>query len=642
MNKKLYLSLCLVLPLCGLAQQKNQSLEAVVVTANKFEQKASETGKVITILTEKDLSRSSGKTLAELLNEQPGITINGFSESPGTNQTVYLRGADPKYTLIMIDGIPVNDVSYNDYKFDLNFLPLSAIERIEIMRGGYATLYGSGTAAGVINIITRKGGSHPFNLRAAISGGSYGTFSEQLGIEGHKGIIDYNVQLQQYDSRGFSSALDSTGHAGFDRDGFHRQSVFANIGIHPNTRWTFRPFIQLAHEKGDLDADAFKDDRNYDYTSTLGQAGLDIRYQFSGGDFQLKYNYNPIWRHYRNDSSDTPDYLRSDYKSDVHQVDAYAHFTASPRVSFLIGNSIRIEQTDQQSDGVSGGYPYSDKLSRDSARTNIMNTYGSFYLHTPRGFSLEASGRLNQHERDGFHPLFSLNPSWLIHNKWKIFANWSSSYVSPSLYQLYSAVYGNRELEPETGLNYEAGLETFLASQKLRLRATAFLRDLDDVIAFQNLHYVNYDQQKNWGGEIELDYAVTEHLQAKAFYAYEKGRVTTLNSTSGKDSSYNNLFKRPQNAAGLSLQYQATPALFLGLHTKYTGLRKDLTFLNYPPEVKDLKGYFICSLYIQYVWKDRYKGYIDLQNLTGSDYVETTGFATKGFNFQAGIQWSLF
>jgi vitamin B12 transporter len=494
----------------------------------------------------------------------------------------------------------------------------------------------------VINIITRKGGSHPFNVRAALSAGSYGTYNEQLGIEGHKGILDYNVQLEQYDSRGFSSALDTTGQAGFDRDGFHRQTLFANMGIHPNTKWTVRPFIQVAHEKGDMDADAFKDDRNYGYTSTLGQAGVNIHYQFSGGDLRVKYNYNPIRRHYRNDSTDTPDYLRSDYKSDVHQVDAYAHFTASPRVSFLMGNSIRFEKTDQRSDGVGGGYPYSDRLSPDSARANTMNVYGAFYLHTPHGFSLEASGRLNQQERDGFHPLFSLNPSWLIHDKWKIFANWSSTYLSPSLYQLYSAPYGNRQLAPETGHSYEAGLETFLATRKLRFRATAFLHDLNEVIAFQNLHYVNYDREKNWGGEIELNYTVSDDLQAKAFYAYEKGRITTQNAATGKDSSYNNLFKRPQHAAGLAIQYQVTPALFVGLHTKYTGLRKDLTFLNYPPEVKDLKGYFLCSLYIQYTWKDRYKAYVDLQNLTASNYVETTGFATKGFNFQAGLQWSLF
>lgn len=630
------------------AQQKKLTLNEVVVTANKFDQKASQTGKVITVITQKELEHNSGKTLTAILNEQPGISINGASESPGTNQTVYLRGADPKYTLIMINGIPVNDVSDINYEFDLNLIPVSSIERIEIMRGGYSALYGSGAAAGVINIITKKGGVQPFNATAGFCGGSYGTFREQAGINGYGRHIDYNIQLQNFDSKGFSSALDTTGHAGFDKDGFHRKSVYANMGIHPAEKWTISPFLHFTYEKGDLDEGAFTDARDYTYNSTFFQTGVQLRHEFKDGSLNVNYSYNPTVRHYLNDSADGFAYLKEYYQSQVHLIDAYTHLVIDPHISFLIGNEFRVERTDQNSDYISGSYVSKSRLGADSAQTDAMNIYGSLFLQSNNGFHAEIGGRLNQDKLYGFYPVFSINPSWLIKDRTKVFVNISSSYIAPSLYQLYS-VYGNKKLSPETGISYEAGAESLLAGQKLKLRITAFDRDLRKVIAFQltdpvsySYQYVNYNHQRDHGGEIELKYAVNGRLQLSAYYACVNGKVTMKNDHSKTDSTYDNLFRRPENSTGLSASFQVTKSLYLGLDGKYTGTRNDLVYAGYTQEVKKLKGYILMNLYAQYDLKKKYRLFISLQNITDSHYTETTGFTTKGFNFDAGIQWSLF
>jgi vitamin B12 transporter len=641
MKKSLLLAGIALLPSLLYGQQKKLSLDAVVVTANKFNQKASGTGKVMTIITQKDLQQRSGETLGTILDEQPGITINGSSESPGTNQTVYMRGADPKYTLIMIDGVPVNDVSYNDYKFDINLIPLSAIERIEIMRGGYAALYGSGGAAGVINIITKKGGQRPFNVTAGFTGGSYGTFREQAGISGHQKKIDYNVQLQNFDSKGFSSALDTTGSQGFDKDGYRRQSVYAGLGFHPNENWSIRPFVHFAYEKGNMDADAFVDDKDYYYTTVFWQTGLSLQHTFDKGDLNLKYSFNPTDRHYLNDSLDGSDYAKSKYGSVTHSVDAYIHYIISPHISLLFGNSIRLEKTNQHGVNIFGPYIYKNDLSADSAQTNAMDIYGSFFLKTDNGFHLELGGRLNQHKLYGSHPVFSINPSWLINDRIKFFANIASTFSSPSLYQLYS-VYGNQKLKPETGISYEGGMEALFAHQKLKLRLTAYDRNLKKVIAFQTSRYINYDHQTGYGGEAELDYAVNDKLRIKAYYAYLNGRVTAKNAGTKKDSTYNNLFKRPENAAGISIGYQLAPSFYISMDGKYTGSREDLAFINNSQQIRHLKNYIIVNLYAQYVWKTRYKLFLGLHNITDSRYTETTGFTTKRFNFETGVQWSLF
>lgn len=637
MKRTLLFAAAAFAPAILFAQQKELNLNEVVVTANKFDQKTTQTGKVVTIISEKDLEHQSGRTLGQVLNQQAGITINGNAGSPGTNQTVYLRGADPKYTLILINGIPVSDISNINSIFDINLIPVSNIERIEIMKGGYATLYGSGASAGVINIITKKGGSKPFQVSAGLEAGSYHTFKEHVNLHGRVQKMDYSIRLQNKDSKGFSSVLDTLGNQDFDKDGYHRRSVFANFGFHPNQQWTLRPFIRYTWQKGDMDKEAYIDDKDNYYTSDYFQTGISIKHTFRQGDLNFKYSFIPITRRYHNDSTDRPGYVRERYISKVHTADMYLHYNLGDRLSFLAGNAIRLEKTDQRIHNDFG----KTRLSSDSAKADAMSIYGSVFYHAPDGLQVELGGRLNQHKAYGFHPVFSINPSWLINDRVKIFVNVSSSYTSPSLFQLYSA-YGNSKLNPETGKSYEAGVESWFVHKKIDLSLTAFHREGKDIIAFGGGHYINYNRQKTSGGEAALTYNISNKMKLSAWYAYVTGEVTVNNSITGKDSSYNNLFKRPENSAGLTFEYQILPELYVSLDGQYNGSRKDLYFIGNSQGVKDLKAYYLLNFYAQYEFRNRYRVYVSLNNLTNSQYTEITGYATKGFNFNAGVALKLF
>src|SRR5437868_2222062 len=123
MSKKLTLLSALIISSTVFAQKdtiKTRVLDEVIVTANKTEQKQSTTGKVITVITKAQIEKSTGKTVAQLLNEQAGITINGALSNGGAVQTVFMRGGAAGRTLILMDGIPVSDPSQINNDFDLN------------------------------------------------------------------------------------------------------------------------------------------------------------------------------------------------------------------------------------------------------------------------------------------------------------------------------------------------------------------------------------------------------------------------------------------------------------------------------------------------------------------------------------------
>jgi vitamin B12 transporter len=222
-------------------------LDEVIVTANKFPQKQSTTGKVISVISKEQIERSSGRTVPQLLNEQAGITINGALSNLGSNQTLYMRGASSGRALVLIDGMPVSDPTFINNDFDLNLLSLNSIERIEISRGAQSTLYGSDAVAGVVNIITvKKDITKPINVKAALAAGNLGTYRGNIQLYGKANKLTYNTSYAKLRSGGFSAAFDSSGNKGFDNDGYNSDVARASLQYQLNDNFSVRTFANTA------------------------------------------------------------------------------------------------------------------------------------------------------------------------------------------------------------------------------------------------------------------------------------------------------------------------------------------------------------------------------------------------------------
>ncbi|MBM4308851.1 MAG: TonB-dependent receptor, partial [Deltaproteobacteria bacterium] len=170
------------IPVSLSAQEKEIILEKIVVTATRIETPVEEIASSVTVISSQEVERKKKAYVLDLLREAPGINV-ARTGGPGKETAVFIRGANSEHTLVLIDGVEVNDSMSPGRSFDFANLTVDNVERIEILRGPQSTLYGSDAIGGVINIITKKGEGKPkFSLSA--EGGSFTTFRETAGVSG--------------------------------------------------------------------------------------------------------------------------------------------------------------------------------------------------------------------------------------------------------------------------------------------------------------------------------------------------------------------------------------------------------------------------------------------------------------------------
>ena len=628
--------------------QKEVTLEEVTITANKFAQKQSQTGKVVTVLSDSVLQKYQSQTLGELLTRQVGLMIVGAQGPNGTNQDVYLRGASTGNALILIDGMPVYDPSFINPMFDLNMLTVGECERIEILKGAQSTLYGSDAVAGVINIFTKKGKSaKPVAGSVSLNAGSYGTFRGSAGINGAFSKGYYNLQYTRLTSNGFSSATDKEGN-GFDNDGTSQNNLLANVGLNVSKNLTLKFRTLLNGYQSAIDAGAFADEKDFTIDQKFKMITTGFEYQYGKGKLTFNYGLSQSKRTYTDDSTSVEKdafdkYAKQYYGATTQFVEFYNSLKINDHFELLTGADYRFNNTDQTYESVSSFGKYTaPPLGADTAQSSIVSVYASGFLKTKIGFFLEMGGRYNRHSIYGSNLTYSFNPSYLIKERLKLFFNLSSGFKAPSLYQLYSP-YGNKALSPEKSVSTELGIQVFSKNKASNLRVLYFDRRIEDVVFFQSLsqapygRYINFDTQHDHGWEFEGKSQIGK-LSIWGNLTLLNGAVTT--QIAGKDTTYNNLYRRPKALFNLGVGYQISPKWYTNASLRSVGKRLDSYYNSsaFRTETVILDAYTTLDIYSEYQISKSVKAYIDLKNLTNKQYFDVYGYNTRRFNFMAGLQ----
>jgi vitamin B12 transporter len=610
---------------------QKDSLETVIVTANKIEQKQNTTGKVVTVITAEQLNAHAGQTVAQVLSEQAGLYLPGTLSNAGTVPSIYMRGASSGRTLILVDGAPVGDPSMISNEFDLNLVPLAQIERIEILKGSQSTLYGSDAIGGVINIITKKK-SASF-ITGNIGMGSYGSKQNQLALNGSLSKINYNLGFENQKADGFSSAIDKSNTGNFDKDGYQNNSRFVNLNYKVNDHWSWQGSTRKTAYKASIDYGAFKDDKDEYFNNATSISGIQLKYKKDQTIFQFQYQYTTQDRSYLNDSVDKKyiTYENNQYAGKTHFADAFFSKSIGKNVKWILGTDFRYGSYHQTYESISAFGPYNENFKDTFQFQNAL--YGSLLINdATKKWLLELGTRYNHHSRYGDNQTFTMSPSYLIQPGLRIISSVSSGFKAPSLYQISY----NTDLKAETSVNAEIGID--YKSSPVDARVVYYHRTINNGIDYNYIDYnfFNFIKQKVNGLEVELIHRLPHGQSVGIIYTLMNGQETNQNRITTTDTlTYNYLLKRPKHS--LQMQYNVGYKKWdVSLSGRYVSSRYDVGGYA-TPDVK-LDYYTLLNAHIQYKENNWLSFFVDVQNILQDRFQEIYGYNTIGRTIQIGFR----
>jgi len=509
-------------------QQEEQinELEEVVISDSKFNLKREQSGKVITKITAEELKRSQGQSVATVLTKAAGVFINGNTSAPGQNLGVSIRGSRNRQVVIRVDGVTVSDPSTSAGDFDLRLLSVNQVEEIEILKGASSTLYGSGAAAAVINITTKKESKKKI---AASFQSSIGTNQSQedqdydinefvnlASVNGTLGKVSYLASL----SNQFSDGLSAAEAENAEEDAFSKYNVYAKLGYKWNKNFRFHFFGNLDRYKNEFDTGAGVDGDNVFQSEQL-RAGSFWEAKYPNGSFTFTNSYAELERDLTGSS------FPSEYKSKVFTFDAYNKYTFNNMLYTVIGANGSYSDFNLFSIPF-GSTALEETINNNDAEFDIIDPYANVVFASDFGLNINAGARLNIHSVYGEQLVYNFNPSYTYkfgNNYIKALASYSTAYITPSLFQLFDVAFssGNPNLKPEESTTIEGGFE--LSHQK---KATAsiiyFNRKIENFIGFNPNTFANFnspDDIKVDGVEFEVSTMfLDDKLSIDANYTY--------------------------------------------------------------------------------------------------------------------------
>ena len=644
MNKKNVCigTLFVLITSCALAQKKDTlvsriELDEVVITDSKFALPKEKSGKVIVKITAKDLTKKSGQSLATVLSSVAGLEVNGNQSSAGKNLSYYIRGARNRQTLIIIDGIPVSDASGINLDYDLRLLPVDQVESIEIMKGAASTLYGTGAAAGVINITLKKSKTKELSGNIYLNLGTQTTaedkktnpaeYNQGFSFGANQEKFNYYVGLNNTEVKGISEAKG----VGFEDDNFSRVNSNVKLGFIPSKKLNLDFFMNYDKIKNDFDAAAFADNADNYSDSEQFKLGFSPKYKYQNGELVLNSSANLIEREEFRFGGIT------NYKSRNINTDAFNKYKISDEFFIVSGAQFQFHEMSIESQ-------YSN-IANELAKFNFIDPYLNCVYTSDFGLNVNAGARLNIHSNYGNHFVYNINPSYNFKNfPLKIITSYSTAYITPSLYQLFDSDAGNLDLQAEENATIEAGFEVKLLKNKLNLSSVAFYREEENAIEYYSnpttyeASYFNATANyKAKGIETSIALAVSDQFDIKANYTFSEIDSKAVNNTFPdiKANLYN-----PKHRVNVNLDYQISKRTFFGIDYQYLDKRDG--FSGYPPVVNVLKAYQLVNASAKYeLMKNRMTVFVAVSNVFNEDFVEVVGYNTRGRNFKLGLNINL-
>lgn len=598
-------------PLLLAQNARMPSLQDMVVTATRTEQPLSDLVADVSIVDRETIEASGATGVADVLARLPGIEISR-NGGVGNATSLFVRGAETRFTAVYIDGVRVDSQSTGGAQWEQ--IPLAQIERIEVLRGPAAAVYGSDAIGGVIQLFTRKGegAAAPY---VGVGLGSQGTRKLEAGISGAIGAdkaLDYSLGLAHARSDGFDAK--TSGAHNPDRDGYRSTSGHARLGYQVNASHKLDATLLASRMNSAYDGFTHKpaspvDDRNH---SRLRTAGLNWAAQWTQAystrvsvtDAATRYETTPS--PYRTETNLRGYLWQNDYRLGAHRFSA-----ALERREDHLNN------------------PALDAWSTTLNRSRSQDALALGYGYNAGGHTVQINVRHDDDSEFGGKGTGSLAYGYALTPQWRATASVGTAFRAPTLYQRFSE-YGVATLRPETSHNAELGLR--YAQGRSSFSATVYRNRLSNLILFSGAGpcastfgcYANVARAQYEG----LTLAASHHWAGVQWH----GSIDLQNPrdlANGKQ-----LARRAKRHATFGADAQLA-GWTLGAELQASGRRFDNA-----ANTNVLGGYALVNLYASTRLARDYTLLARIDNLGDKAYELARTYATPGRTFYVGLKWA--
>jgi len=604
----------------------------LVVTGTRAPTPIDQVGQSITVLSEEMIRSSQAIGMTELLAQTPGVTFSR-NGAGGKTTSVYIRGAETGQTVILIDGVRLNDPSSTDTGASLSDVVTGEIARVEVLRGAQSTLWGSQAIGGVISSTTREP-TQPVEYSAQVEGGGLKSALARAGVGGVMDKLTWRVGGGYATTDGVSAFA-----AGRERDGY--------INGAANARLTYRfsdavsADVRAIWLRGRNEFDGFNADAlNYGVNRTfLVYTGLNValfdgrlqnRVSFQDSDLERK-NYDGAAA--RRAQPLTFDALgisrRYEYQGDLKINDAWsAVFGVEREENFFRTASPTLTNI---------------RAGASRARADTTGYYGQLQARVADGLTLIGGLRHEDQSTFGGHTVFSAAAAWRLNDGDTVLrASYAEGFKAPSLFNLYSD-FGNVALNPESAESWDIGAEQKLFG-RLTLAAVYFERDTTNLIIFvsctaatrgnplcaapRTAFYDNVGKVRAKGFELGASLRL-DALTVAANYT----QLDAINTTPGDANRGKRLARRPEAVWNLTANYDWAFGLKTGVSVRHVG-----DSFNNAPNTQVLEDHTLVDVRASYPITENIEVYGRIENAFDEDYETTLGFGTTGRVAYGGVR----
>ena len=604
--------------LCGAWLSAQDELPTRTTIAHRLEADLSEVGTSLTLFNREEISLIGGLFLQDVLQWSPGVSFTRTGGA-GQNTKMYVRGTEPRHSLILVDGMELRNTNSPD-GYDIVNLPVGDIERIEVLRGPQSPLYGADALGGVLNIVTRKGGGLAEGS-AALSAGTHNTLAGSFSTSGHQDKVSYSLHGSVFESDGYSIV-----DGGAESDPYEKRFVSLALGYAMSDSVDLQFTARHIESETHYDNAATTDATGYfsDVADNVFRLGL-VRQDVDGRPMDR------IAISYKEFQQDSLDFGVSHFASDSRKAEWQRTWEIDRGFKAMAGVEY-LEEAGRQETGWS------------SIHDTLRTTSGFIQMRKVVGekLALDLGGRLDDSRDCGEEATWRAAASHRIGAATRIKASVGTGFFAPNVYYLANAQ-DAATLQPERGLGYDLGIEHGMLDGRANLSITYFHNDIDNLLGWSPAYRViNINETTTQGIETSLSWSPVGGWRVLLDWTH----LQTEDLATGRHLDF-----RPENQLGVRIFWQPDAqkiAAFVGarhrsvMYNVYTDSATWTTYNN--AERNPSPGGTNWEAALRYQLTDQASVFLRCEDLFDQqledmrDY-NANPYSVPGRTLRAGLQW---